>query len=297
MQAAWNKYGADGFDFSIIEEMPEDMLVEREIYWIEHFDALHSGYNRSGGGDGTTSVIHSDERGKKISESLSGRKRPEISGANSFNARSVVCLNTGEKFECVKDAAKKLSIHYVGILRSCALGCTVGDGLVFVDVDEYEAMTDEDIQSRIENAIWHKNLKHTSRNVVCLNTGEHFNSADDACARYGIKASSCVHNCCKGKTRTSGKDESGTPLVWMYVEDYDVLSPGDIDDAIESALSHKALHRAVRCVETGDVYKTIYAAAKAIHVNDTTFTNHINTEKKYVHTDKDGNVFVFELVA
>lgn len=34
------------FDFTILEICTEDILDEREAYWIQHFDSINDGYNR-----------------------------------------------------------------------------------------------------------------------------------------------------------------------------------------------------------------------------------------------------------
>lgn len=50
---AMNKYGTDNFSFEIIEaDVPENILGEREKYWISYFDAKNFGYNETEGGDG-----------------------------------------------------------------------------------------------------------------------------------------------------------------------------------------------------------------------------------------------------
>ena len=53
LQNAWNKYGENSFEFSIIEECNEDNLSNKEIYWIKETDAYHNGYNQTEGGEGT----------------------------------------------------------------------------------------------------------------------------------------------------------------------------------------------------------------------------------------------------
>ena len=42
LQNAWNKYGEDSFEFFIVEECPEDKLIEKEQYY---FDKLKPEYN------------------------------------------------------------------------------------------------------------------------------------------------------------------------------------------------------------------------------------------------------------
>lgn len=72
LQAAYNKYGADSFQYSIIEECPVDELKERERYWIEYYDSRKNGYNETDGGDGL--INPSIDIRKKISDGLKGEK-------------------------------------------------------------------------------------------------------------------------------------------------------------------------------------------------------------------------------
>ena len=47
------KYGKENFSFEIIEEVPNEKLEEREIYWIAYYDTYqnsHKGYNMTPGG-------------------------------------------------------------------------------------------------------------------------------------------------------------------------------------------------------------------------------------------------------
>jgi hypothetical protein len=44
------KHGASNFEFSVIEECPDDIWEERECYWIKHYNSLKDGYNMIEGG-------------------------------------------------------------------------------------------------------------------------------------------------------------------------------------------------------------------------------------------------------
>ena len=59
LQNAWNKYGDDNFEFSIIEECRIDQLDIREMYWIDKFDSYKNGYNLTIGGSNTESFSKS----------------------------------------------------------------------------------------------------------------------------------------------------------------------------------------------------------------------------------------------
>lgn len=47
---AIHKYGANNFDFKVIEECKNDLLNEREEYWIQYYDTFNNGYNSTRGG-------------------------------------------------------------------------------------------------------------------------------------------------------------------------------------------------------------------------------------------------------
>lgn len=49
---ALNKYEIDNFIIEEIEECDDDILNEREIYWINFYNSYENGYNSTGGGDG-----------------------------------------------------------------------------------------------------------------------------------------------------------------------------------------------------------------------------------------------------
>lgn len=47
LQNSWNKYGEQNFEFSVIEECPENQLLIREDFWISQYDSMNrdKGYN------------------------------------------------------------------------------------------------------------------------------------------------------------------------------------------------------------------------------------------------------------
>ncbi len=71
-----------------------------------------------------------EEVRKKISESLKGEKNPlygksrpnhslMMRGGNNPRAKKVICITTGEKFACAKDAEKKYGVSNSMILKCC----------------------------------------------------------------------------------------------------------------------------------------------------------------------------------
>ena len=47
LQSAWNEYGEDAFEFTVIEYCSADTLIARETAWVEYYDAMNRdrGYN------------------------------------------------------------------------------------------------------------------------------------------------------------------------------------------------------------------------------------------------------------
>jgi len=73
LQASYNCYGKECFDFHILEEVPEDMLDIRERSWIEYYESTQKryGYNREDGG--SFSKRHSEETKLKIGKAHKGK--------------------------------------------------------------------------------------------------------------------------------------------------------------------------------------------------------------------------------
>ena len=69
LQSAWNKYGESNFVFSVLEEVSEEKLTEREKYWVDFYGGYESDrlYNlREPGPSGRLS----DGTRKKISDGI-----------------------------------------------------------------------------------------------------------------------------------------------------------------------------------------------------------------------------------
>lgn len=52
LYSAMNKYGIENFKVEQIEECCDNVVNEREVYWIEYFGTFKNGYNATIGGDG-----------------------------------------------------------------------------------------------------------------------------------------------------------------------------------------------------------------------------------------------------
>ena len=68
LQASYNKYGLEAFEYSILEPCSSDVIDERERYWIKFYDSTNRdfGYNRESGGH--KNKKHSEESKQKMKE-------------------------------------------------------------------------------------------------------------------------------------------------------------------------------------------------------------------------------------
>lgn len=149
LQNAWNK--TDGnFEFSVIEYCSVDQLDDREIYWISFYQSNDpkKGYNLTTGGDGIRGLERTEEHRKNLSKALKGREGPmkgkkfseehkqKIAralrgntnmhfGKDNKASTPVICLDTGERFECAAEAGRRCgskSDTPGTNIRKCCLG-------------------------------------------------------------------------------------------------------------------------------------------------------------------------------
>lgn len=99
-------------------------------------------------------------------------------------------------------------------------------------LEEYNNLTQEEIEYYINptrykgNKKAFLNSKPKTRKVVCVTTGEVFEQIKVAGEKYGLKNPYGICEVCSGvgKKKSAGKLEDGTPLKWMYYEDFLNLS-------------------------------------------------------------------------
>lgn len=127
LQKSWNKYGKDSFKFCIIEECDSNILDEREIFYINHYNTLDRdyGYNlKSGGQNGGSKV--SDEVKSKMSQaiknsytdSLKDKRRTDALNywANPENKKRALGDNNGMYgMHHTDETKRKMSLNRSGI--------------------------------------------------------------------------------------------------------------------------------------------------------------------------------------
>lgn len=76
LQAAWDKYGAEHFVFTVLERCPRSKCIEREQWWIDHFKSTDpkKGYNLCPTAGGAFGYKHTPESIKRMSAAAKLRK-------------------------------------------------------------------------------------------------------------------------------------------------------------------------------------------------------------------------------
>ena len=155
---------------------------------------------------------------------LKGRKSPLskeqfkkiIEKATIAKYKKVICLETGEIFESIKEAEKKYnSKGKRGHICECCNNnrfiaykkhwAFYKNGVSFSDVLNNLLKEEAQYKNNIknENTIRIKKVQEKiKRKVICLETGEVFESSAAAEKKYDI---SHVANCCDGLRKTAGK--------------------------------------------------------------------------------------------
>lgn len=303
LQRAYDKYGVENFKYSVVEYCDISMLNEREIFWIEHYNSFHNGYNLTLGGSGSRGYTVSDKTKAKMAASrrdFSGELNPmygkswkdytdeEMIKKHSENIsrallqlprEHVFCLNTGIEYTSVRDAAQKTGLTVGAIGNSCRKGASCNpvppstERLNFAYHRNYVLMSDTEIRQRISDSQHYLQNKNNpkAKKVVNLNTGEVFLSLLSGAEKYHIESSS-ISSCLAGIRCSAGKDESGIPIVWALYDDYIKMTRDEVEEKVSYAASRnksgaKPNAMAVICTTTGDTFPTITDGAKHFHVD------------------------------
>jgi len=176
------------------------------------------------------------------------------------NSKKVICLNTGEVFDSQTEASLKYNIKSCGISSCCAKrlnssGKYLGEPLFWMYYDEYltQNKTLDWLYNNYLNTYNDKidcNIK-----VICLTTGEIFNSQTEASKKYNINKPSGISACCNHRSKSSGKSLDGTPLQWMYYNEYILKNNNEIKEILDKA-KQMITAKKVICLTTGEIFES-----------------------------------------
>lgn len=235
------EYGWENFTYEILEETSDELLDEAEIKWIAYYDTYRNGYNDTPGGRGNSGPMK-DETKKKLSLIKGQLSEEEIiairkayankeSPSEYYNKyykdimhyNSFLNIWTGKKYGTIMPEVieigrhSKLDLELANQIRKEYQE----DGI------SYQALADKydvgkcTIRDVIKNRTW-KNEEssieiHTNKDrVMCIETGEIFDSVTEAAASIGRTQSALSKHLC-GETYSCGKSDKGEKLHWKKV--------------------------------------------------------------------------------
>lgn len=117
------------------------------------------------------------------------------------------------------------------------------------------------------------------KSVVCVTTGEIFNVMIDASRKYGNGKRLNIDACCNKTRKYAGILEDGTPLKWMYYDEYILLNEEDIADYL---LVDRKISRSkkVICLNNLKIFDTIKDASEFFGINRTHISCCCNGKRK-----------------
>lgn len=162
--------------------------------------------------------------------------------------RAIVCYETGEEFPSVTAAAKAVGLKRTAGVSTAAKNGGVAGGYHWYYADEPRPTSFEVKDTKIA----------AKRPVICVETGQTFDSLKDAAAAIGVKSSSNFIAAIK-ENRTLGG------YHWRYADlEAPVGTPSD--------QSHP---KPVVCYETGEVFESLAAAGRSVGVKANTVASAI----------------------
>jgi group I intron endonuclease len=271
LQRAFAKYGIENFDFEVLQECTKEELNELEVKYIAEFKAQGKAeYNIAEGGYGDPLKYKTEEELEIIREKVRaaniGKKLSEE------HKRKIGESQTGKK---VSDEAKrKISIGNTGKKRSEETKEKHKIAMNNRSEEEKEKTLEKMRKSYANRSKESKerhrlSLANKRRKVVCIETGEIFESIALAskifgkpCLENGIRQAIVKPSLTAGGYHWRDFDsilDKDTPVIHYKTGQ----SEDTIKKSLEARKKIKELKmRKIVCVETGEVYESVAAAAR-----------------------------------
>lgn len=205
---AMRKYGKDGFTYEIIEKCSQNVINEREKYWIKYYDSYNNGYNLTLGGEGVKGKIYSENEKEimRIQSLKTNKSKPvlqiDINGDIIKEWRS--CKEIGKTTDMISS-----NIHH----------CLIHDGGYYLAYGYIWLYKDEYLQNGLDLNLYLSNNREIIHNkiyqvdkegiVIKLWNNIHQILFENPSYKYSSIYSAC-----------NGQRSSMYGFKWIYEEDY-----------------------------------------------------------------------------
>jgi group I intron endonuclease len=119
----------------------------------------------------------------------------------------------------------------------------------------------------------HRGVIKNGTKVICIDTQEIFISAMQAAKQYNTTNVNII-KCCREQMQSTGIDNDGKRLRWMYYDEWQKLSKEEQDVLIHT--KYKKRHKTPRkviCIETEEVFNSPQEAAEHYNISRTSVYN------------------------
>lgn len=202
LQASYDLYGVDNFEYLVLEECAENELDKKEQYYIEKYNAYTNGYNLDKGGAGCIGYKHTEEEIAKMRLIQNPKAVLQIDMQQNIVAEWVSCSHAG----------KTLGLSVRGIKAVCNRvnrQKTIG-GYYWIYKEEYDENTvDWDYYLNI-NKSSPKRISQYDRNMKLIKI---WNSIYEASITEGFESGSI--SMVANYKRNTYKD-----YVWRFTDTY-----------------------------------------------------------------------------
>jgi len=207
LQRSWNKYGEDNFKFNIVEICSNDILSDKEKFYIKVYKTNDNkyGYNLTNGGEGISGFKHSEETKKYLSEIQTGK---------------IVSEETKQK---ISKAFKGENNHFFGKKLSDEHKEKMKNSWSYEkhitperSIKISKTMTGKKRPLEVTQKIAKANCKIIIQITKDFKFIKLWSSATQVEKELGFSRGN-ISSCCKGRRKSCGD------FKWMYKEDYDKL--------------------------------------------------------------------------
>ena len=159
IQAEYNKFGPDAFIFEVVwteDNVGATEVAEKEKYYIETYDSIRNGYNRSSGGDG--GIIFSDE----ARESIAQKARIRMTGTKMPQYQKDILRKVNKERRRTEEEKRHLSEVFGGENSNFAI-LTEGE-VISIKKDFMSGLSIKEISEKYHTSIVNaKNIKYDLR--------------------------------------------------------------------------------------------------------------------------------------
>ena len=223
---ALKKYGWDGFDFEIIERCSKEKLNDREIYWIDFYDACNrsKGYNMTAGG---------------------------FNNPTNMNAKPIFQIDSKTKkiinqYTSTKEAVEINHFKGASSISSALRGKTkTAYGYIWCFVDKYKDGMFDDLDIAYPQCKYIYKIDANTYKIISK-----YRSVTIASKENNISKGTIVF-CATGRTKTGGG------FIWCYEDDYyDGKYDGFVADETKKPVAQINM-------KTGEILKVFLSVTEA----------------------------------